>query len=457
MRVLLIMPDAQMHKLVMGSAVRSFREAPLTLTTLAALTEKDPEVTYRLVDGSVDTVPLNADADLVGISVLTGTAPRAYALADHFRARGIPVVLGGVHVTLRPDEAAAFADSVVTGAAEVSWPRLIADFQRGALQPRYTEQAGPPPPWAEGLPTPRWDLQRLSGYLVPHAVQATRGCRHACDFCTVPAVWRGFQRRPVADVIRDIRRVPRRRLVINDVSPFDDREYAKELLTAMIPLGKKWGGLATASVARDPELVELLRRSGCCYLLIGFESVNQRGLGRIGKGFNRCGEYAQLVRALHEAGVAVQGCFVFGFDHDTPDVFEQTVQQVHELGIDIPRYSLYTPYPGTRLYQRLEQQGRILSRDWSDYDTMHVVFRPEQMTPVELFEGFRRAYRETFSWSRILRRVARAGRRLPVALGGNLAYRIFSRRLDRGPGCSLHPAAATVAVPGRAAALGGLS
>jgi radical SAM superfamily enzyme YgiQ (UPF0313 family) len=438
MRVLLIMPDAQMHKLTLGRSVRSLREAPLTLATLAALGRgPDLEPCYTLVDESVDPVPLDHPADLVGISVLTGTARRAYALAQHFRSRGIPVVLGGVHVTLRPQEASAHADSVVLGMAERSWPQLLRDAAAGRLRRRYEDRAADAGPWIEGLPTPRWDLQRRSGYVVPHVVQATRGCRHACDFCSVPVVWRRFQRRPVAEVIRDIRRVPRRRFVISDVSPFDDPDYARELLRAMIPLGKRWGGLATASIGRDPELVDLLARSGCCYLLIGFESVNQQGLGRIGKGFNRCGEYARLVRMLHEARIVVQGCFVFGFDEDTTDVFPATVQQVDELRIDIPRYSIYTPYPGTRLYRRLEAEGRVLSYDWSDYDTMHVVFQPQRMTPVELYEGFRWAYRQTFRMPAILRRTLTSGRRAQITFFGNLAYRMFSRRLDRGRGFQL--------------------
>jgi radical SAM superfamily enzyme YgiQ (UPF0313 family) len=427
------MPDAAMHKLVLGRHVRSFREAPISLTTLAGMTRHDEEIEYRLIDESVDAVPLDYPADLVGISVLTGTARRAYALADHFRRRQIPVVLGGIHVTLLPDEAQAYADSIVVGMAEQSWPQVLADFKAGGLRPRYDDPL-PANPMVEGVPTPRWELQRSSGYMIPHVVQATRGCRHACDFCTVPGVWRRFQRRPVADVVRDIRQVPRRRFVISDVSPFDDVEYAKELLTAMIPLKKKWGGLATTKITQDPELFDLLVRSGCNFLLIGFESVDQDNLNQIAKGFNRGDNYAELVRQLHRAHIAVQGCFVFGFDHDTPEVFARTVDRVAELKIDIPRYSLYTPYPGTRLFKRLQAEGRLLSVDWSDYDTMHVVFEPKQMSPVQLYEGFRWAYRETFRLGHILRRTLAGGRLFPISFVGNLAYRLFVRRLYQNRG-----------------------
>jgi len=433
MRVLLIMADAQMHKFYLGSHVRSAREAPISISTLAALTPDRDDIEYTLIDESVDRVPLDFDADLVGISVLTGTARRAYALADHFRSRGIPVVLGGAHVTVMPEEARQFADALVVGMAENTWPQLIADFAAGKLAPEYRE---PPSDsdWVEGIPTPRWDLTRLSGYMVPYVVHATRGCVHSCDFCSVRGIWKKFQRRPVADVVKDIQAIPAKRFVLNDVSPFDDVEYAKELLTALIPLRKKWGGLATTRITDDPELFELLQKSGCNYLLIGFESVNQHALNRIAKGFNKSTDYQTLMKRMRKAGIIVQGCFVFGFDHDTPEVFAQTVQQVQDLKIDIPRYSLYTPYPGTPLFRRLEKDGRVLSYDWSEYDTMKVVFRPKLMSPAELYEGFRWAYRETFTLRNILHRTMGAGMNFPIAFMGNLTYRLFVKKLQRSRG-----------------------
>ena len=456
MKVLLIAANANMHRLFIAGHVRSFREAPLTLTTLAALGARD-DVEYRLVDESIDPVPLDADVDLVGISVLTGTARRAYALADHFRRRGIPVVLGGIHVTLMPDEAARHGDTIVVGMADKLWPQVLDDFARGELKKRYDESNERPGKVLEGLPTPRWELQRKSGYMVPYVVQLTRGCRYNCDFCTVPAVWKRFQMRPVADVIRDIQRVPAKRFVISDVSPFEDAEYTKELLTAMIPLKKKWGGLATTRVCRDPEIFELMRKSGCTYLLIGFESADQENLEQISKGFNDAKQYGELMRQCRAANISIQGCFVFGFDQDTTEVFQRTVDLVQELKIDIPRYSIYTPYPGTRLFKRLEAEGRMLSYDWGDYDTMHVVFRPAQMSPVELYEGFRWAYKETFKVNKILGRTLGSGRLFPINFVGNLTYRLFARRLMMGKGfdmpVSLPVPLAAAAVPNDAATL----
>jgi len=429
MRVLLIMADASMHKFWLFGRLRSCREAPLTLTTLAAIgSAAEPTIEFHLVDESVDSVPLDFSADLVAISVLTGTAQRAYALANHFRSRSIPVVLGGIHVSILPEEAAQHADAIVIGMAEKTWPGLLKDFKAGTMKRVYREEPASGP-WAEGIPTPRWDLQRKSAYMLPYTIQATRGCPHACDFCSVPVVWKQYLRRPVADVIRDIKAVPARCFAINDVSPFDDVGYAKELLRAMIPLKKKWGGLATTRIADDPELLDLLRKSGCQYLLLGFESISQRSLNGIYKGFNRQDDYAEVMYRLHKAHIVVQGCFVFGFDEDDRNVFAATVEEVQRLRIDIPRYSIYTPYPGTRLFHRLQAEGRILSYDWGDYDTMHVVIQPRQMTPVELYEGFRWAYRRTFSWGMTLRRALAGGSRAPIIVAGGVTYQKFVRRI----------------------------
>ena len=444
MKVLLILPDAYMHKLRIFSHVRSFREAPLTLAGLAGLISSHEDVELTCIDESVDTVPLHMKPDLVGISVMTGTARRAYALADHFKRKNIPVVLGGVHVSIMPEEAARYADSIVIGMADFTWPQLITDFKDGKLKKEYREQEITSE-YAPTIPPPDYSVVRKSGYMVPYTIQATRGCIHKCDFCTVPVVCSSFLRRPVADVVRDISLVPARRIVINDVSPVDDPEYAKELFRAMIPLKKKWGGLATTKVCNDPELFDLLVKSGCQYLLIGFESVNDATLKGIRKGFNKDENYDELMRKLHKAGIVVQGCFVFGFDHDTPDVFAQTVERVQQLRVDIPRYSIYTPYPGTTLYNRLVKEGRILSTDWADYDTMHVVYEPSQMSPVELYEGFRWAYRETFTIKNILQRTWRSGLNFPISFTGNLAYRIFARKLYTRKGFEM-PNCATIKI-----------
>jgi radical SAM superfamily enzyme YgiQ (UPF0313 family) len=269
--------------------------------------------------------------------------------------------------------------------------------------------------------------------MLPNTVQATRGCKRICDFCTVNAVWPRYLKRPISDVVRDVRNIQGRHFGFNDVSLVDDVEYARELFTAIVPLRKRWGGLVTADSLQNTELLDLMARSGCVFLLVGFESGDQTTLQGIRKNFNKTLHYHDLIRSLQQRGITVQGCFVFGFDHDDAGVFESTVQLVQDLGVDIPRYSLYTPYPGTQLFSRMQAENRILSYNWDDYDTMHVVIKPAQMTPEELYRGFKWAYKETFRLDRVVRRVSHLDIRCAINFVGNLAYRIFVNRLYSEP------------------------
>lgn len=435
MRILLLMPDARIHRLSLGSVSLSFREAPLTLTTLAALVPAELGAEIRVVDESIESIPFDEAFDLVGISCLTGTALRAYELADHFRGSGALVILGGVHVTLLPEEAAEHADAIVIGDAEDTWPQAVRDAVAGELKPVYR---GEPTTLAD-LPLPRRDLQKRGAYAMPQTVFATRGCRGTCDFCTVPALRAGWRTRPVHDVIDEVRQLPGRRFVFNDVSLTEDRDYALELFSGLVPLRKKWGGLSTVRIADDPEMLDVMKRSGCVYLLVGFESVANLGLRSMGKTFSDADRYPTVVAELHDRGIIVQGCFIFGLDSDTHDVFAETVDRVNELKIDIPRYAIYTPYPGTRAFDRLKAEGRILHEHWAHYDTQHVVFRPAQMSARELDAGFVDAYRRTFGMGSVLRRTC-GSRRFPITFIGNLAYRIYIHRLqqeaDRVPACA---------------------
>lgn len=430
--VLLLHPDGHIHLLKLGHFRRSMREAPLTMPILAALAPSELNIKFTLFDESIDKVPLHYNADLVAISVLTGTANRAYQLADHFRSRSIPVVLGGVHTSLFPHEAHTHADSVVIGPAEKTWPSLLRDFAQGKLKKEYSDKSSSRDRELK-LPQPRYDLLRKNGYAVSHTVMATRGCRQSCDFCTVPALGLPYAKRPITDIIRDIRCRPSKLIVFNDVSLADDVEFSKELFTNLIPMKKQWGGLATSKLLDHPDMIEIMAKSGCRYLLIGFESGNQQALSEIHKGFNRQNRYKELIDLLHYHGISVQGTFIFGFDADETTIFEETVQLVNDLRVDIPRFSILTPYPGTRLFERLQKQDRILSYNWNNYDTMHVVFRPNKMSPHELYQGFKWAYRNAFKIPNIMKRLCGMNFQTIINLSGNLTYRRFSRKLEKDP------------------------
>jgi radical SAM superfamily enzyme YgiQ (UPF0313 family) len=426
MKILLIIPFGRIHRLRWPTII-SFREAPLTMTTLAALVPPELGASVRIADENVEAIPYHESFDLVGITCVTGTSLRAYEIADRFRNLGMTVVMGGIHVTICPDEAALHADAVVVGPAERNWPLLLREHKAGTLQKRYDDRYDPVLP---GLPfaVRRW--QKRLGYMTPNTVFATRGCKGTCDFCSVPAAGVTWQTRPVKDVIDEIRSIKARRFVFNDVSLIEDREYARELFSALIPLKKVWGALCTARIGRDEELLDLMRKSGCVYLLIGFESVSGNALYDIRKRHNNPERYDALVSTLHDKKIVVQGCFIFGFDHDTLEVFDQTVEAVDNLKIDIPRYAVYTPYPGTALFKRLKQENRLLHENWYYYDTQHAVFRPKQMSPEQLDKGFIEAYRKTFRIRAVLRRSAAAMATHPaITFMGNCAYHIYKYRL----------------------------
>ncbi len=424
-RILLVLPDGKIHKLSLGFLNVSFREAPLTATTLAALVPPEIEADVSIVDESIQSIPFEKRYGLVGISCLTGTAPRAYDIADRFRVQGAIVVLGGVHVTLMPEEAAQHADAIVIGFAERTWPELLRDVVSDRLKPVYQSEET----HLEHLPFPRRDLQKRCGYMIPNTVLVTRGCKGACDFCTVPAAKFGWHQRPIAEVIAEIKQIKARRIAFSDVNLTEDREYAKEFFQALIPLKKEWGGLASTRIAQDEELLDLMRQSGCQFLLIGFESVNSRSLTSIRKGFNKVEQYKEFIRKLHELQIIIQGCFIFGLDEDDNSIFDRTLELIEELNIDIPRYAIYTPYPGTTAFTRLQAEQRILHYNWQYYDTQHVVFMPDKMSPQELEQGFKRAYKHTFSVKSSLKRTWGSGKNFPITFIGNLAYKLYIKRL----------------------------
>lgn len=442
MRIVLVSPRGPLYRHKGGVWKKGLRYAPLTLTTLAALVPDDVPATVTLVDEGLEEIDPGLDADLVGMSVITGTAPRGYDLADHFRARGIPVVFGGVHPTLCPDEAQRHADSVVVGYAEDTWPALLREFMAtGRMQPRYTQAPGMS---LAGRPHPKRHL--LAGghasVAVPHTLEATRGCQHRCDFCVVPTAWGRPIQRPVADVVDDIRQMKARRLLFLDLNLIGDEAYARELWTALIPLKVTWGGLVTTMLAWNDELLELAARSGCRGLLIGFESLSPQSLKETHKGFNLHRDYGYVMRQMHKHDIAVQGCFVFGFDHDDRDVFDRTADFALEHAIDLPRFSVQTPFPGTPLFRRLKAENRLLTEDWTYYDGQHVVYRPAQMSPEELLAGTNRTWRKVYSMRGIASRLARSRNQLAVGIPANLGYRFYARNLHRYYTCDAPPIAA---------------
>lgn len=432
MKIALLMPHGRVHSKG-GIFGKWLRYAPLTLTTLAALVPPELEAEITIIDEGVEDLdPDRIDADVAGITCITGVSSHAYAISERLRARGVTTVLGGVHPTLLPDEAQQHADAIVIGFAERTWPQLLRDFARRQLQPRYTQ--GHDFVFAN-MPGPRRDLLKKDSYITLNTVQATRGCLKQCDFCVVPKAWPGFLTRPVREVVEEVERLPGKTLLFLDLSPIEDPVYIKKLYRELTPLNKTWGGLATLEIARDDEMRELAAKSGCRGLLLGFESVLPETLRLMGKAkLNQPVDYYEAVKKVHDAGIAINGCFVFGHDGDDPDVFQCTVEFVDRAGIDLPRFAIVTPFPNTALYLSLKRQGRLEHENWDYYDTQHVVFRPRGVTSEQLTEGYLWAWREAYRLPSITRRLLRSGAArsaigLRYGIPTNLTYRFFSQFL----------------------------
>jgi radical SAM superfamily enzyme YgiQ (UPF0313 family) len=424
MKILLIAPASGRWHGIGRSPLfggRVFRFSLLSLLSVAARTPTGAEV--KIVDEQVQQVPLDEPFDLVGITCMTAAAPRAYELAALFRARGIPVVLGGMHPTLMPHEALEHADAVCAGDAEGVWRRIVEDARAGRLRGIYRAS---PVDLAELAAPPR-DLLDGRHYATVQAVQATRGCPNRCAFCSVSAFHKGgFRKRPVEEVVAEVAGFSDRFFVFVDDNLIADRDYASELFQALRPLRKLWITQATLEIADDPALVKLAARAGCVGLFVGIESFSEESLLQVDKGFNKVHDFYRKIRLLHEHGIGIEAGIVFGFEKDDPGVFRRTLDLLDELQIDMVQISVLTPLPGTPYHGRM--RPRIFDRDWSHYDFHRVVFRPRRMSAEELQAGHDWITRKFYSPWRIARRLWRLARRpgalrvLPYALAINLAY-----------------------------------
>ena len=373
---------------------------PLGLATLAAYCDEDDEVT--LFDEHVEAVDVDTIPDVVAIQVYITNAHRAYALADHFRKHGAHVILGGLHVTSLPEEAAAHADTLVTGPAEDSFPRFLEDYRAGRPAARYDSRTRT----LVGVPPIRRDLIKRHLYLVPNSIVVSRGCPHHCNFCYKDAFFeggKGFYVQQVDDALAEIERLPGRHLYFLDDHLLGHTRFARALFDGMRGMGRLFQGASTVDAILRGDLVERAVEAGLRSVFIGFESLDSRNLRSSNKRQNLGRDYDRVIRRLDDLGVMINGSFVFGLDSDGPDVFERTVEWAVSRGITTATFHIATPYPGTALFDEMERAGRLRHRDWRLYDTRTVVFEPKGMTRQQLKAGYDRAYRDFYSWSNIAR------------------------------------------------------
>jgi len=398
----------------------------MSLAILAALTPDTFEI--KVTDELVDDIDFAWPADLVAISTNSTNAPRAYEVAKQFREKGPRIIMGGIHPSVMPEEVLQHADALLVGEAEEMWQKILDDFLSGSLEQIYRCTEYPSP---ESIPSGRWEVIHQKRYYVPRTFQTSRGCPYGCSFCSSTQFFGTKQRcRPIGNVIAELKEYRGRLAVFIDDNIAGNNAYARELFRALKPLKQRWVAQTSIDIARDNELLRLAAESGCAGLLIGFESVNANNSADVKK-LRKAEQYAEHIREIRAAGIGVHGSFIFGFDHDTPDIFDSTVEFVMQNRLEVANYCKLTPFPGTRLFEEMSAEGRILHHNWEKYDRYNIVYKPKNISPEELHQKTLEAYMKTYSIGSILKRMPAKLQNILPYFAMNISYRLGSKRLRR--------------------------
>jgi radical SAM superfamily enzyme YgiQ (UPF0313 family) len=375
---------------------------PLSLLTLAGLV---PQGRYNLIvrDEHVEDVIVQENVDLVVMTVYVSSAKRAYELSAHYRARGAKVMMGGIHPTTLPEESAQHADSVCLGPGEPVFLQMLEDFENGHLAQFYDGRGDRD---LSRVPRARRELMNHRKYLVPNTIVASRGCPYSCDFCYKESFWgrNYYEFRPLPEIARELDTFQHRFVFFLDDNLLGSRKEARNLFALLKGYDFVWQAAASLDAAYTPGFLREAYECGCRSLFVGFESITKTNLERAHKPQNQKHDYADAVQRFHDAGIMINGSFVYGFDDDDPGVFHRTVEFAIENKIETATFHILTPFPKTRTFARLDREGRLLHRDWDKYDTRHAVFRPRRMSPAQLEEGYRWSYEEFYRYGSILRR-----------------------------------------------------
>ncbi len=395
----------------------------LTLPTLASLVPSELSANITLCDEICQKVNYDKEKyDVVGLSFDTASSDQAYRHAAEFKKRGAHIVCGGYHTSSLPEEVLLHSDSIIVGAGEVSMPQFFLDFAKGETKRVYDDQDYDP----ALIDIPKRNLQNRRKSLNIPTIVADRGCDNRCDFCAISQMWRSNPR-PIANVVQEICSLKTDKLIFFDPNFFRPREYALELMSELEKLNVRWACNSTADVAFDDELLTAARKSRCTGVLIGFESLCEDSLLDVKKRYHNTDKYKEIVDRMHSYKLSVNGCFVLGFDHDTQEQLLQMPQKVDYLGLDMVRYAILTPLPGSKIFNDLDSQGRIVTKDWSKYNQKCAVFQPKHMSPKRLEEISEIVWRESYSWKRVLSRAKNANNSAlierAVLLGANVGFK----------------------------------
>ncbi len=377
----------------------------LAAPVLLSLTPPEHEV--RVFDENIEGIDYDWPADLVGITVRTMFANRAYDISRRYRQRGVKTVLGGIHPSMCPDDALEYCDAVVQGEAESTWPRVLEDFEKGRLERIYRAECQTE--MINQVAPDRLKLER-SRYFAD-IVQTSKGCPFDCEFCSVTAFdGRKLRHKSISQVVSEIKTIQdsanqykKKSIFFADDNIIADRDYARELFTALKPYNLNWSCQGSINVSKDPDLLALMKEAGCGAILVGLESISGRNLEAMGKNVNLRHDYLNAIKTIQSFGIMVHGSFILGYDFDTTESFDELIDFINEAELLMPLINILTPLPGTRLYNRFEDEGRLLHKNWDDYDGQTVVYTPRGMTPEQLQDGFRKVVREVYSFERIYR------------------------------------------------------
>lgn len=424
MYIKLIQP--KMEKRPMDTDIKIHMAPPLGLYTIASILRTDHRVVVE--NENIQDITYDDHPDIVGITVTVDAFPRAVDIARKFRGSGVKVVAGGIHITTAAQSIPSDSfDVLCIGAAEGTWPDIVKDFKTGKLKSIYRCS---PSMCGRDIISPAYDMLRTDEYLYCNVVHTSRGCPFRCDFCYNSSEERRYINRPIEDVMKDIQAVNSKHVMFIDDNFIGNISWTYELLERLKLLHIKWNAAVSINVVETPGLLDKMKESGCQSLFIGFESINQNSICDVHKIQNDTSSYNAAVRTIHDRGIMINASFVFGLDGDTKETFQHTLDWIVENRIETVTSHIFTPYPGTRLYDDLKKAGRILTSDLSLYNTAHVVFSPLGMTEDELHEGYLWIYKKVYSIKNIMRRMPKAKDQILPYLMFNLFYRKFRRFTD---------------------------
>lgn len=426
MIIKLIQP--KMNKRPMDTDLKTRMAPSLGLLTIASILEDEHTIIFE--NENIREINYEEKVDAVGITVTVDVMPRAIEIAERFQKMGVPVIAGGIHITALPDQCRGYFDSICIGMAETTWPQIVEDVKNKCLKKEYycsKTVSG------SDIVSPAYDLVNKRDYLYCNVISTSRGCPFHCDFCynSCNEYSSFYINRPVEDVIKDIKAIGKKHIMFIDDNFIGNPSWTREFVRAIKPMNIKWNAAVSANIAEMPDLLDEMAESGCESLFIGFESINESSIKGVHKGQNNVEKFEKLINEVHKRNIMINASFVFGLDGDDISTFHKTVEWIVKNKIETVTSHILTPYPGTKVYEEMKNEGRIFDDDLSKYNTANVVFYPKNMTPDELYQGYLNVYKEVYSFKNIIKRIPKSKSQVMPYLAFNFIYRKYGKLTEK--------------------------